>query len=127
MPFEKPNRSWIRKFADAFAGCWVGILRQKSFLVHFVFAIAVLILGAIFRISTIEWLVVVLCITGVLVAEMLNSSVERLAKAVTDEFNDHVKDSLNIASGAVLIAALGSVVCGLVIFGPRLWNAFTGN
>lgn len=127
MPFEKRNRSWVRKFADAFAGCWVGIRGQKSFLVHFVFTAAVLILGTIFRISTIEWLVIVLCITSVLVAEMFNSSVERLAKAVTDEFDDHVKDGLNIASGAVLIAAIGSVVCGLVIFGPRLWNAITSN
>jgi diacylglycerol kinase len=41
-----------------------------------------------------------------------------MAKAVTQERNVHVGAALDIAAGAVLFAAIGAVVCGLMIFVP---------
>ena len=122
MQFDKQNRTWVKKFADAFAGTWKGVRDQKSFLVHIPAAIVAIALAAAFNIDVIEWIIIVICICSVLVAELLNSALEHLAKAVTDQYNEHIKTSLNIASGAVLVSAFGSVVCGAIIFCPKIWG-----
>ena len=52
----------------------------------------------------------------VLVAEMLNTAMEVLAKAVDPDVNPHVRDALDIGSAAVLLAAAGAVVVGGIVF-----------
>jgi diacylglycerol kinase len=71
------------------------------------------------RVTTIEWCVIVLCITVVLSAELFNAALETIAKAVTAEYDPRVRDALDIAAAAVLVAALGSVVIGGLILGFR--------
>ena len=55
----------------------------------------------------------------VFAAEVFNSALESLARAVTDKTDPHIRDALDIAAGAVLTASLGSVAVGLVLFGHR--------
>jgi diacylglycerol kinase len=62
-----------------------------------------------------EWYILIVCITIVLTAEMFNSSIEALAKAVTKEYDPHIGDALDIASGAVFTAVLGAATVGLLI------------
>ena len=116
-----PPRSWFRKFYDAGRGCLLGMHGQSSFAVHFLIAVAVIALAAWLRIERWEWIALLLCITAVLCAELFNSAIEDLAKAVTREHDPHLGRALDIASGAVLIAAIGSAVVGLLILGPPLW------
>ena len=118
--FPTPTRSWPQKFRDAFRGVWVAVSTQTSFWVHSVFAISVVAAGFWWRIETWQWSVLVLCMAGVLVAEMLNSALERMAKAVDAEYNPHVRDALDMGSAAVLLAAMASVSLGLVMFLPYL-------
>jgi diacylglycerol kinase len=113
-----PHRSWYTMFRDAFRGIREGVLGERSFAVHLPMAAAVIAAAAFFRVSAVEWLVLVLCITLVITAELLNSALERMAKAVTQERNVHVGAALDIAAGAVLVASVGAVICGLLIFLP---------
>ena len=78
---KKSNRHWSAKFADAFRGLKFG-WTESSFLVHIVFAIAVIVCGFVFRVSQSEWLIVLLCIGVVMSAEMFNTAIESLARAV---------------------------------------------
>jgi diacylglycerol kinase (ATP) len=114
------ERSWRRKFADAFRGVRVGVRGQSSFRVHLVAAVAVAAAGAILRVSLVEWCLLALCIAVVLTAEMFNSALESMAKAVTGQNDPHLGNSLDIGSAAVLIASIGASVVGLIIFGQRL-------
>ncbi len=118
---KRLERSWARKFADAFRGLAIGIRGQSSFLVHFAFVAAVAVCGVIFRISFAEWLIVGLCVTVVLTAEMFNSALEHLSRAVSDQEHSGIRDALDIGSGAVLMAALGSAAIGGFLF---LFNLF---
>ena len=115
-----PNRSWVGKFRDAFRGVFQGVYGQSSFAIHLPFAAAVVIAGAWFRISLNEWTLLTLSITLVLVAELLNSAMELMARAIDRSFNPLIGKSLDIASGAVLLAAVGAVVVGFIVFLPRL-------
>jgi diacylglycerol kinase len=56
----------------------------------------------------------------VLAAELFNSALEHLAKAITREHNEHLRIGLDISAGAVLIVSLGAASVGLVIFLPHL-------
>ncbi len=113
------HRSWTRKFRDAFRGFAAGVRRQNSFAVHFAVATAVVIAAAALRLGHTEWCILLLCIMVVLIAEMFNSALEYMARAITGESNPHVGNALDIGSAAVLIASAGAIVVGLLVFGHR--------
>jgi diacylglycerol kinase len=115
-------RSWFRKFYDAWRGCWWGMQGQSSFAVHFAIAVLVIALAAWLRVERWEWIALLLCITAVHCAELFNSAIEFLARSITREHDENLGRALDIASGAVLIAAAGSAVVGVLILGPRLWE-----
>ncbi|MCI0360517.1 MAG: diacylglycerol kinase [Planctomycetaceae bacterium] len=114
-----PRRSWFEKFADAFRGIGAGMRGQGSFRVHLGMAVAVVALARILRVNLVEWCLLILCIAAVLAAELFNSAIERLAREVDREHNPNVGAALDIASGAVLLAALGAAIVGCLIFGHR--------
>jgi diacylglycerol kinase (ATP) len=53
-------------------------------------------------------------------AEALNTAFESLCDVASPEFHPMVERAKDVAAGAVLVAAIGSVVIGLLVFGPRL-------
>lgn len=83
-------------------------------------ALVVCLAGWFFDISAIEWLVVVLCIVVVLVAEAFNAAIEKLCDLVEDRYNSRIKTIKDISAGSVLIAAIISLIAGLIIFLPKL-------
>lgn len=113
------HRSWAKKFRDAFRGVGVGVRGERSFRVHFLVAAAVVVAAVVMRVDRIEWCLLVLSITVVLAAEMFNSALERMAKAITREHHPRVADALDIGSAAVLVAAIGASVVGGIIFVQR--------
>lgn len=115
-----PNNLWRRKFGDAFRGVKEGVRGQSSFFVHFLVAVLVVVSGVMLEVNLIEWCLLGLCIAGVLTAEMFNSALESMAKAITGENDPHLGDSLDIAAAAVLIASVGASVVGAIIFVNRL-------
>ena len=114
------SRSWKNKFSDAFRGLREGVRGQSSFAVHFAIAAAVIAAAAVLRTSAAEWSILLLCMMVVLSAEMFNSALEATARAISGESNPHLRDALDMASAAVLIAAMGSVVVGAALFGNRI-------
>lgn len=122
-PFHRRPRNWVEKFAGAFRGAFVGVRRQNSFVVHFLGAAAVALLAVWLEVSRLEACLLVLCVMLVLAAEMFNSALETLARAIDSRYNPYLADGLDIASAAVLTTALGAALVGLIILGPRLWQA----
>lgn len=95
---------------------------------HFVVTALVVVLGVFLRVSPLEWCVLLLCIGSVTSAELFNSAFESIAKAVTRDFDDNVRNALDIASAAVLIPAIISAIVGASIFLFRfgLWFGLWG-
>ena len=115
-----PSRSWKGKFQDAFRGLAVAGRGQGSFAVHGIMAALVVVCGFFFGVTRLEWCLLILCITLVLSLEVMNSSLESVAKAVDVRFNPQLGRALDMASGAVLVASLGAAIVGLAIFVHRL-------
>ena len=84
--------------------------------IHFAIAIAVMV-GAVWAgVSRLELIALLLSITFVLVAEMINSAIEQAIDVATTSFDPLAKLAKDIAAGAVLIAAVNAVAVGI----PRL-------
>jgi diacylglycerol kinase len=121
--FER-EKSWRRKFAGALSGLQKGVRGEGSFFVHFFATAAVFAVALIAGVDHFDWCLLALCIGGVLAAEMFNSAIERLARALEDEYNADLGEALDVASAAVLIAALTAAVVGLVVLGRSLGELF---
>ena len=122
MPYDPifPKRSWTCKFRDAFRGVKEGVHGQSSFLVHFFVTAAVIAAGIVLGVSLVEWCLLAMCIAGVVMAEMFNSALESMAKAITGEVDPHLGNSLDIGSAAVLTASIGASIVGTLVFGHRV-------
>jgi diacylglycerol kinase len=115
-------RTWYEKFRDAFCGVRSGMRGQLSFRVHLFMALAVIVAAAIMRMDLVQWCLLLLCIAGVLTAEMFNSALEHFARAVEKDRNPQIGEALDTASAAVLFASLGAAIVGSIIFLHRLWE-----
>ncbi|MFO7902710.1 MAG: diacylglycerol kinase [Planctomycetota bacterium] len=114
------SRSWPEKFRDAFRGVGIGARSQNSFQVHLVCAIAVSGMAALARLAAWQWCILLLCVVTVLVAEMFNTSLEVMAKAIDVEYHPHLRDALDLASGAVLVAAIGAALVGSIVMAAAM-------
>ena len=116
----QPSRpTWRAKFRTAFRGIWLGTRGQNSFFVHLPFGLAVEALAIGSGCSPIEHCILLLCIGVVLVAELANSAIERLARGLCDHYNPNVGEALDIASGAVLVASFFAAAIGTIVFLTR--------
>lgn len=123
-PARKKPRRWRDKFREAFRGVKKGARGQSSFAVHIFFAAVALAAAVALECELWEWCAVVGCIGLVFTAELINSSIETLFRGLEQEAQNRVYHCLDIAAGAVLIAALTAVAVGGVIFGRKLLLMF---
>ncbi len=111
---------FIRGFRFAFQGLLHACKTQLNFRVHLFCAAIAIGLGFFLRISTAEWLWIILSIGMVLLTEIINTAIELLVDLVSPEYNEkagHIKD---MCAAAVLVTAITALVIGIVIFLPKL-------
>jgi diacylglycerol kinase len=108
-------RSWGQMVRDALRGVKIAVRGEVNFYVHLFVAAAAGTAGAIVQLSDERWCLYILCVATVLTAELFNTAIERLARAVTRDEHPEVRDALDIASGAVLTAALGASCVGVLV------------
>jgi diacylglycerol kinase len=94
---------------------------QSSYGVHFVSAVLVILFGFFFGdFDVVRWVLIIFCIVLVLAAEMLNTSIENLAKAVTTMYDPKIRLALDISSGAVLFVSFGAALIGIILFAESI-------
>lgn len=127
---DKPTKYWanqnrISAFQAAKAGLITLWKEEFNFRIHLLMTIAVVIAGFIFKITTTEWLIIILLIGHVLALEMVNSAIETVVDMVVGtEWNKFAKRSKDIAAGAVTMMAIIAVIIGFIIFIPYLLKLF---
>lgn len=124
---EKKRFSLIaraRSFKYAFRGIRVIVATQHNAWIHLFVGAFVVGLGIIFEISSIEWCMLIFAISGVLITEAINTSIEFDVDLSSPEYHPYAKDSKDVAAGAVLIAGIAALLVGIIIFGPKIINLF---
>ena len=110
----------LRSFGHAFRGLKVLVQSQRNARIHAVATILAVAAGAYARISSTEWLLIVLAVVCVWAAEALNTSIEFLVDLISPELNPLAAKAKDVAAGAVLVAAIGSLIIGVLVFGPHV-------
>ena len=115
-------RSRAQSFRFAFEGWWHVIRTQKNAWIHTIISIAVILVGFWLQLSPQDWAVIILAIGMVWAAEFFNTALEAIIDLISPEKNHLAKISKDVGAAAVLIAAGASVMIGLLILGPPLWQ-----
>ncbi|NLJ78099.1 MAG: phosphatase PAP2 family protein [Tissierellia bacterium] len=118
------SRSIIESFNYAVSGIIYALKSERNMRIHLIMAGIAILMSLFFDFSKAEFLLLFFAITFVLMAEMFNSAIEKTVDLVTDEFKPLARLAKDIAAGAVLIAAVNSLVVGYLLFFNRL-NPYT--
>ncbi|MFN8709651.1 MAG: diacylglycerol kinase family protein, partial [Planctomyces sp.] len=121
-PFSLRNRA--RSFLYAGRGFRTLITREHNAWIHAAATVAVVAAGLTLRIDRTDWALLILAMMAVWTAESLNTAVELLADAALPEFHPLVRKSKDVAAAAVLIAAGGALLIGILVFVPHVSRFF---
>lgn len=110
----------IRSLKFAFRGTWLLITTEDSIKAQIVIAIIATILGFYFNISNVEWMFQFMAIGMVLVAESLNTAVEKIADFIHPDFHVKIGFIKDIAAGAPTFAAIISLIISAFIYIPKI-------
>ncbi len=108
-------------FVYAAKGLVEAIKSQFNMRFHFVATIVVIGLSFYYSLSATEWCLILLSVAIVWTTELMNTAIEYLTDFVSPEYNYLAGKVKDIASGAVLIAAIISACVGLIVFVPKIF------
>ncbi|MGY0408694.1 MAG: diacylglycerol kinase family protein [Polaribacter sp.] len=121
---KNPNDSFIRgrirSMKFAMRGVWFLLTTEDSIKAQTFLAILAIIMGFFFDISNIEWMLQFLAIGLVLVAEALNTAVEKIADFVHSDYHEKIGFIKDIAAGAPSFAAIIALIIVCFIYIPRI-------
>lgn len=110
----------ILAFRYAFAGWWYVLRTQRNAWIHTIVSLAVFVLAAWLQLPPRDWAVLILTIALVWITEFANTALEAVVDLASPEIHPLAKIGKDVAAAAVLIAALASILIGLLIMGPPL-------
>ncbi|MCK8824461.1 diacylglycerol kinase family protein [Fuchsiella alkaliacetigena] len=114
----------IKTLGESFNYALTGIIKalssEQNLRIHFLATALVLFLAWRLELSSLEVLVLLLTITLVIVAELMNTAVEYAVDLYIDEFKREAKLAKDIGAGAVLVASVNAVVVAYLVFFDKL-------
>ncbi|MGI6318219.1 MAG: diacylglycerol kinase family protein [Firmicutes bacterium] len=114
------RKKFIYSFIDAFSGIVEAFHRERNMLLHAAGAVAALAASFYFRLEKLEFLFVITAIILVFITELINTAVEAAVDLSTKEFHPLARIAKNTAAGAVLFAAVFSLVVAYMVFAEKL-------
>jgi diacylglycerol kinase (ATP) len=112
----KTRRNPLSGFKYAQEGILHCFRTQPHMRIHFFTLVAVLISGLLLKLDSRDMLALIFAITLVIVAEMVNTAIEKIVDMVTETYSPAAKLAKDVAAGAVLIAAMNAIIAGVLIF-----------
>ncbi len=104
----------------ALAGIRWALRTQPNFRVHLVLSAMAIIGGWVFRVTSIEMLILVFTIVLGLSAEMINTALEAMTDLITREWRTEAKIAKDVSAGMMLVTAVGALIVAAVIFIPHI-------
>lgn len=111
---------FFQGFAFALSGLALAWREELHFRIEMACAVFALALGFYLNLSSFEFLFVSIAIMSVLATETLNTALEELCDKFQPTHDPHIKKIKDLAAAAVLIASVGALAIGLVVFVPHL-------
>ena len=109
----------IKSFKYAAKGFWILITSENSIIAQVIIGLFITILGFVMNLSATEWMFQIFAIALILVAESLNTGIEKLADFIHPDFHKQIGRIKDISAGAAFFAAIFAVIIGLIIYIPK--------
>ena len=113
-------KRFLLSFKYALAGIIRTIIEERNIKIHLLAVIVVIVMGIIYKISNIEWIICIILFGLVISSELLNTVIEITVDLVTKEKNILAKKAKDAAAGAVLVNAIISVIVAIIIWLPKI-------
>ena len=110
----------LNSFKYAFKGLFFYLFSGKNVTIHLFATVMVVVLGRWLGITKNEWLILLLLMAIVHIAEAFNTAIEHVVDLASPQQHPLAGKAKDIAAGAVLMAALAAAIGGLIIFLPYL-------
>lgn len=117
-------QSLIKSIQYASKGVRVVFQTEQNFRIQLVIGALVLVAALFFHFPTWKIIILLLVIGSVLILELVNSIFERLVDAFKPRIHQYVGEMKDIMAATVLIASIGAVIMGLLLFWPYLVSLF---
>lgn len=114
-----------RSFRDAWQGLALVFREEQNFRIHSAAAAMAIIGGVVLAIPSIHFLILIVTISAVLSAELLNSALERFLDVIKPRVSPYAQAIKDILAALVLICSVGSLGVGLIIFIPPIAHLIT--
>ena len=117
-----PEGLWRRRvasFGHAGRGVWSALRSEVHLRFHALATVVVIGLGFYCAITRLEWALVAISVACVWAAELMNTAIEALTDLASPAYHPLAGKAKDVAAGAVLLAALGALVVGALVFGPH--------
>ena len=114
--------SRARSFGHAFRGLWYVLRTQRNAWIHALATLLVAALALWLRLPLRDWAVLLVTVALVWTSEFINTALEAVVDLASPQQHPLAKVGKDVGAAAVLIAALISVLIGLLILGPPLWE-----
>lgn len=111
------NRIKSVKFAAK--GFWILVTSEKSIIAQLIIAFIMTVIGFLMNLSATEWLFQTFAIGLVLVAESLNTGIEKLCDFIHPDHNERIGFIKDISAGAAFFAAIIAIIIGLIVYVPK--------
>lgn len=111
----------LKNSNHAWRGFFVLLKTSPNTLWLGLFGLLAIYLGFILKISSVEWVLILLTIGLVLVTEAINTAIEIDIDLTSPEYHPYARDTKDVAAGAVLISTFIASIVGLIIFLPKIF------
>jgi diacylglycerol kinase (ATP) len=111
----------LRSVKYAFKGAVLLIKTEGSIQIQATIAVLVTVAGFFFHLSAYEWMAQFLAMGLVLVAESLNTGIEKVADFIHPEYNEKIGFIKDVSAGAAFFSAVIALIIGLLIYLPKIY------
>jgi diacylglycerol kinase len=111
----------LASYRFALRGIWLAFRYEQNMAIHLIAAATVVIVNYLLHISKTEWLITLMLIGVVWMAEIFNTAIEKLADRVTRDHDPMIGQVKDLAAGAVLIIGIAAAVCAGIIYWPYVF------
>jgi len=125
---KSPNDGFLkgrlRSIQFALKGMWLLLTTEDSIKTQFFLGIISIYIGFYFDISSTEWMLQLIVLALVLVAEACNTAIEKMADFVHPKFHEKIGFIKDISAGAPSFAAIFALIVAGIIYIPKILELF---
>lgn len=113
------NHSTLKSFKYAIEGIKTAYKQEPNLRIHTAIGFCALVAGYFLKLSSVEWLILILTIFMVITLELINTVLEALVDLHSPEIKNEAKVAKDVSAAVVLVASVFAIIVGVILFLPK--------